>query len=121
MFVAKRLALICKHSCVANWKHVPSQQNSAYLLSRGATAEVLGKTKMWFNGPGFLSEEPVAWPKKFIDCEEEVTLEVFNRCKMVNTISALTDYMPTECLLNHFSSLYRLKIATVWFRRFQVF
>ena len=46
MFVARRLALICKHSCVANWKHVPSEQNLADLLSRGPTAEVLGETKM---------------------------------------------------------------------------
>ena len=45
----------------------------------------------------------------------------FDRCKTVNTISAVADCMPTECLLNNFSSLYRLKIATAWFRRFQVF
>ena len=69
MFVAGRLALICKHTCVASWKHVPSEQNLPDLLSRGATAKVLGKTKMWFNGADVLSEEPAAWPKKYIDCE----------------------------------------------------
>ena len=69
MFVAGRLALICKHTCVASWKHVPSEQNLPDLLSRGATAKVLGETKMWFNGADVLSEEPAAWPKKYIDCE----------------------------------------------------
>jgi len=75
---------------------------------------------MWFKGPDFLSKEPAGWPKKFIDCDEEVPLEVFDRCKTVNTISAVADCTPTECL-NYFSSLCRLKIATAWFTRFRVF
>ena len=80
----------------------------------------LGKTKIWFNGSDFWSEEPAAWPKKFIDCEEEVPLEVLERPETVNTISAVADCTPTECLLHHFTSLYRLKIATACFRTFQV-
>jgi len=106
---------------VSNWKHVPSEQNPPDLLSRGATAEVLGTTNTWFNGPDFLSKKPAAWPKKFLDCDEEVPPEFFDRCKTVNTISAVADCTPTECFLNQFSRLYRLKIATAWFRRFQVF
>jgi len=102
---------------MATWKHVPSEQNSADLLSLGATADVLGKNKMWYIGPEFLSKEPAAWPKNFIDYEEEIPLEVFDKCKMVNTISAVADYTPTECLLNHFPCLYRLKIAIAWFTR----
>jgi len=75
MFVARRLALICKHSC----KHVQSEQNLIDLLSRGARAQVLVKTKMWFNCPDLLSMEPAAWPKKFIDCDEEVPLGSFRQ------------------------------------------
>jgi len=109
MFVSRRLALICKHTRVANWEHVPSDQNPADLLSRGATAEVLDKTKMWLNGPDFLSKEPAAWPKKFIDCDGEVPLEVSDRCKMVNTLSAVTDCTPTECLLNQYFKSLQIK------------
>jgi len=87
------------------------------LLSRGAASGCqarcqvleLGKTKIWFNGSDFWSEEPAAWPKKFIDCEEEVPLEVLERPETVNTISAVADCTPTECLLHHFTKSLQIK------------
>ena len=47
----------------ASWNHIPGEYNSADIASRGATATELLESKLWWNGPDFLSKPKELWPK----------------------------------------------------------
>jgi len=57
-FVARRLALIEKNTCISNWRHVPTKQNPADLVSRGTTPAALVRSEIWLTGPEFLKDDP---------------------------------------------------------------
>ena len=52
-FVAKRVSEIQTKSTGIVWRHVPSQQNSADIVPRGASAQELATT-IWYTGPEYL-------------------------------------------------------------------
>ncbi|GFV15451.1 uncharacterized protein TNCV_4834771 [Trichonephila clavipes] len=51
------------------WRHVPSDQNPADLVSRGVDPEKLLQQNLWFNGPTFLSGDD--YPNRTINCREK--------------------------------------------------
>ncbi|XP_067634789.1 uncharacterized protein [Eurosta solidaginis] len=61
-FVANRVSEIQEHSQGIIWRHVPSKDNPADLISRGCSAADLCST-IWFSGPLFLSKESKHWPE----------------------------------------------------------
>ena len=58
MFVANRIRKTAKiaNEVKTEWKYCPSEDNIAYLRSRGATLDKMEKAK-WFDGPDWLLEE----------------------------------------------------------------
>ncbi|GFS50967.1 integrase catalytic domain-containing protein [Trichonephila clavipes] len=54
-FVQNRVAKIQKLYPNQLWRHVPSDQNPAYLVSREVDPDKLLQQNLWFNGPTFLS------------------------------------------------------------------
>ncbi|GFX13763.1 integrase catalytic domain-containing protein [Trichonephila clavipes] len=52
------------------WRHVPSDQNPADLVSRGVDPEKLLQQNLWFNGPTFLSGDD--YPNRTINCREKL-------------------------------------------------
>ncbi|GFV12717.1 integrase catalytic domain-containing protein [Trichonephila clavipes] len=54
-FVQNRVAKIQELYPNQLWRHVPSDQNPADLVSRGVDPEKLLQQNLWFNGPTFLS------------------------------------------------------------------
>ncbi|GFW98125.1 integrase catalytic domain-containing protein [Trichonephila clavipes] len=44
------------------WKHIPSAQNPAYIISRGVNPEEVSSLTLWWNGPQHLDI-----PEQFID------------------------------------------------------
>ncbi|XP_055920727.1 uncharacterized protein LOC129952226 [Eupeodes corollae] len=62
-FVANRIAKIQEHSWGALWRHVPSKENPADLLSRGISARNFMSCHMWLYGPFFLHGNESAWPQ----------------------------------------------------------
>ncbi|GFY01490.1 integrase catalytic domain-containing protein [Trichonephila clavipes] len=54
-FVQNRVAKIQELYPNQLWRHVPSDQNPADLVSRGVDPEKLLQQNLWFNGPKFLS------------------------------------------------------------------
>ena len=60
-FVANRVSEIQENSQPSQWRHVPTDQNPADIVSRGATVTSLN-TEFWWNGPSFLREDPNMWP-----------------------------------------------------------
>ncbi|XP_055858724.1 uncharacterized protein LOC129921088 [Episyrphus balteatus] len=60
-FVGNRVAEIQDTTKKVVWKHVPTSDNPADIVSRGCTAEEL-KSSIWFRGPDFLIEDEERWP-----------------------------------------------------------
>ncbi|GFS95254.1 uncharacterized protein TNCV_2630831 [Trichonephila clavipes] len=52
-FVQNRVAKILELYPNQLWRHVPSDQNSADLVSRGVDPDKLLQQKLWFNGQHF--------------------------------------------------------------------
>lgn len=61
-FVANRVAQIQQLAGSYMWRHVPTSDNPADLLSRGLSADRLTSSELWWNGPSFLTKESEAWP-----------------------------------------------------------
>ncbi|XP_036347179.1 uncharacterized protein LOC118756526 [Rhagoletis pomonella] len=60
-FVANRVSSIQEVTKQAIWRHVPSGQNPADIVSRGAYADELSNS-IWFTGSPFLMKPCAEWP-----------------------------------------------------------
>ncbi|GFV84299.1 uncharacterized protein TNCV_1591581 [Trichonephila clavipes] len=69
-FVQNRVAKIQELYPNQLWRHVPSDQNPADLVSRGVDPEKLLQQNLWFNGPTFLSGDD--YPDRTINCREKL-------------------------------------------------
>ncbi|GFX55600.1 uncharacterized protein TNCV_268881 [Trichonephila clavipes] len=73
-FVQNRVAKIQELYPNQLWRHVPSDQNPADLVSRGVDPDKLLQQNLWFNGPTFLSGDD--YPNRTINCRA-VFLKLF--------------------------------------------
>ncbi|XP_055909622.1 uncharacterized protein LOC129944297 [Eupeodes corollae] len=60
-FVANRVSDIQEWTQKVSWRHVPTKQNPADILSRGCNVEEINAS-IWFKGPQFLLNEQSSWP-----------------------------------------------------------
>uniref|UniRef100_A0A1B0GNN0 Peptidase aspartic putative domain-containing protein n=1 Tax=Phlebotomus papatasi TaxID=29031 RepID=A0A1B0GNN0_PHLPP len=65
LFVARRITHILKLSKAPQWRHVPTKDNPADVISRGCTPSQLASTILWWNGPPWLTEDESSWPTIF--------------------------------------------------------
>ncbi|XP_077258485.1 uncharacterized protein LOC143895318 [Temnothorax americanus] len=63
VFVANRVGEIQRLTRASDWRHVPSAQNPADLLSRGIYPHEIRSSALWWHGPEFLRESEAAWPR----------------------------------------------------------
>ena len=62
-FFGLRVAEIQQKTTVDNWKHIPSAQNIADLLTKGCTPAELSPNSEWQTGPAFLTSlDESEWP-----------------------------------------------------------
>ncbi|GFV61616.1 uncharacterized protein TNCV_187741 [Trichonephila clavipes] len=69
-FVQNRVAKIQELYPNELWRHVPSDQNPADLVSRGVDPDKLLQQNLWFNEPTFLSGDD--YPNRTINCREKL-------------------------------------------------
>lgn len=62
IFVNNRVQEINRLTASADWKHVPSADNAADLLTRGMTAAELQHCALWWHGPDWLKQPSIQWP-----------------------------------------------------------
>ncbi|XP_064653088.1 uncharacterized protein LOC135503442 [Lineus longissimus] len=60
-FVANRIGEIHRQSNPDQWRHVPTKDNPADILSRGAKVQDMNDS-LWWSGPEFLVKEKADWP-----------------------------------------------------------
>lgn len=63
-FVSNRVAEIQKLTESDTWRHVPSDQNPADLVSRGVKPSLLKQNSLWWHGPSWLLRDESLWPEK---------------------------------------------------------
>ena len=73
-FIASRVGEIQRHTTPRQWRHVPTKQNPADILSRGATARTLIHNTLWWSAPEFLQKAEEEWPVRNLDEPKSVTL-----------------------------------------------
>ncbi|GFV82479.1 uncharacterized protein TNCV_3982711 [Trichonephila clavipes] len=70
-FVQNRVTKIQEFYPNQLWRHVPSDQNPADLVSRGVDPDKLLQQNLWFNGPTFLSGDD-DYPNQTKNCREKL-------------------------------------------------
>ena len=66
---ALKESLETKFGLKFSFKYIPTEYNSADLLTRGLTfKEYQANRKFWLEGPEFLSKVKISWPEKSLGC-----------------------------------------------------
>lgn len=71
-FVRNRIAIIQELTSISQWRHVPSEQNPADLISRGLDPSKLLETELWWKGPTFLSLPESEYPNRDISVPDRL-------------------------------------------------
>ncbi|XP_055714318.1 uncharacterized protein LOC129808564 [Phlebotomus papatasi] len=64
VFTKNRVTTIRELTAVECWRHVPTKENPADLISRGTTAMELDNSSLYWEGPHWLKESDSAWESK---------------------------------------------------------
>lgn len=117
-FVANRTSKIHEHSSVSQWKHVPSAQNAADVLSRGCSATDLVNSDVWLNGPKFLWSDVNSWPgQAVVDISDKLPENAEVKIEKA-AYSTNVELKPIDTFIQRYSDYYKLKKGVAWLRRF---
>ena len=109
-FVGNRIATTTSHYPSSIWRHVPTLENPADCASRGVTAQELKNHHLWWNGPCWLTEEPVQIPVQpssvEVDQHKDLCAKT-RKCLLYTTTSSIW-------LVNRYSSYHTLTKVTAW-------
>lgn len=103
-FVSNRVSEIQLNTKNCEWKHVPSQDNPADLISRGKFPKEFLDSSLWNKGPSWLSQEEHLWPYKIITVKD--VLE--KKKTIVSSICLKLTLMGTD-ILEKYSSIIKLQ------------
>ena len=120
VFVANRLAEIERNSDIQSWRYVPSKLNPADEATRCKQAQAFVESSMWLSGPEFLQHADDEWPEQLESLEqlpEEFPLFEKGMRIVSNLVVQPAMETPTDRLIEHFSSLHKLKKSVAWYLR----
>ncbi|XP_036149070.1 uncharacterized protein LOC118647739 [Monomorium pharaonis] len=113
-FVANRVGEIQSLTRVSSWRHVPSADNPADVLSRGICPSELANHSMWWNGPEFLKSSEQYWPSRTIDD----SLQELPEQKRVVAVALVPEQSVTRNIIGRHSSLGRVLRVVAYCLRF---
>lgn len=138
-YVANKVSSILEISNPTQWRHVPGVCNPADLLTRGATAQEIKQSSLWWHGPEFLQKQMDQWPSPSlgvfdgIDPEHDKpapaatnlkykskrgkVVSLFTKPDIPTITSPVVDGAPVS-LINKFSDLFTLLRVTAYVQRF---
>lgn len=113
-FVGNRICEIQDATANCRWRHVPTSQNPADIVSRGSTVREI-QDSIWFTGPKFLLQDQSYWPiNKCDQFDSDEANKEKRKSAFKNTIK--TNYI-IESLSNYSSHMKTVRIAA-WMLRF---
>ncbi|XP_063543206.1 uncharacterized protein LOC134751689 isoform X1 [Cydia strobilella] len=121
VFVRNRVADILEITGGWPWRHVPTKDNPADLVSRGLDAGSIAAADIWWNGPAFLRNDEEDWPKNHHASKDsdEVKAEVITANVASEAVLDSSRYRPlSELNLTKFSNFTKLKRVTAYVLRF---
>ena len=86
-FVQNRVNEILRLTTREQWNHCPGGENPADLGSRGVTATTIKNSRLWWQGPEWLSRMPDEWPSMNVEPTPESKVEI-KASRRVNTLLA---------------------------------
>jgi hypothetical protein len=75
-FVAHRITEIQELTNPSDWRHIPTDQNPADIMSRGLLPSQLQHSSLWWFGPAFLRQNESTWPNNDVSVDESELPEV---------------------------------------------
>ena len=121
-FVANRVGLIQNDTNPQQWRHVPTADNPADLVSRGASVQELTSNTKWWQGPGFLKlVDGSAWLEMNLKEKPSLAAAMNAEQKKLTSHSvgqAFVNHSGTEPQPDRYSSWMRLVRVTAWVNRF---
>ena len=70
-FAGLRVAEIQKNTDILSWQHIPSEENVADILTKGASPDSIGPGSIWQDGPEWLVKDKSFWPVTEIALDKE--------------------------------------------------
>ena len=124
-YVRHRISQILSTSEREQWLHCPGTQNPADLPSRGVYCH-FDDNPLWWEGPKFLKEDPVEWPKTPCNTELETNAAMKEKIKVEPHITHAMFSKVTEAKskwsrvieLERFSDKVKLLRTIAWVYRF---
>ncbi|XP_068987590.1 uncharacterized protein [Bombus flavifrons] len=110
-FVANRVAEIQTKTNIDDWRHVPTNDNPADLISRGQTPKEFLRPTIWKNGPEWLKQQEENWPIWIPTTLGELPEQKKTICLTTSTID--------NTLLHGYSSWTRLIRVVSWCLRWK--
>ncbi|XP_046145767.1 uncharacterized protein LOC114882057 [Osmia bicornis bicornis] len=110
-FVANRVSEIQVRTNVRDWRHVPTADNPADLISRGQYPEEFLQPSIWHHGPGWLEEEEISWPTRDL-----------TPCSIIpeqKTAICLTTTPLDNSILDKYSSWEKMRRIVAWCLRWK--
>ena len=113
VFVANRITVIDEHTSLQQWNYVPTKLNPADLASRGVALTKPFNVDTWLYGSSFLRGPETSWPKSPLNDKRDFDglLELTTKLHTVGVNLKVQNekLSPAEVLINHCSSLYKVK------------
>ncbi|XP_020296867.1 uncharacterized protein LOC109861576 [Pseudomyrmex gracilis] len=104
VFVRNWASDIQAQSHPGSWKYVPSSDNPADVLSRGASPRMLSQSRLWWHGPAWLRESESHWPSQIDRVPTELP-------KLRDATLNILHVATTKCIISfeRYSTLERLE------------
>ncbi|XP_043264211.1 uncharacterized protein LOC122404341, partial [Colletes gigas] len=112
-FVANRVAEIQETTVTSNWRHVPSEDNPADIISRGQLPRDFMEQSIWQDGPSWITENETNWPNFQLQ-------QIDNLPERRERVCLFTAATPNEILhrYSNFNQLIRITAYCLRFRQF---
>ena len=119
-FIANRVGEIHRTTDPSQWRHVPSLDNPADLLSRGLSAKDLVESQFWWTGPAFLRQDSSSWPARHLEpvIPPASELRTPRQTTTLLTTACSTEPSPWQLDPSRFSSWSQLLRRTALVLRF---
>lgn len=85
-FVINRVNEIKSLTNIHNWHWVASSENPADFITKGIHASKIANTKMWWQGPSWLTKPESEWPSRQIPIISPNNLQLETLCNVSNII-----------------------------------